>query len=120
MKKIVLVVLATMVMTACFAETEEKNAVIQNVENYDMSFDMRRLAVTLDLTMDQMEVVNNIQNSFNDKMHSAATAGIMERASLVDQAVKEDVQNMYYVLNDKQFNTYVDLLNVTLRNKGLR
>ena len=108
-----------MVMTVSFAETEEQNAV-KNVENYDMSFDMRRLAVTLGLTAEQMEAVNDIQDNFKDKMKSAATAEFKERASLVDKAVTKDVHDMYYVLNDKQFSTYVELLNTTLRNRGLK
>ena len=119
MKKFFLLVAATMVMTVSFAETEEQNAV-KKVENYDMSFDMRRLAVTLGLTAEQMEVVNDIQDNFKDKMMSAATAEFKERASLVDKAVTKDVHDMYYVLNDKQFNTYVELLNTTLRNRGLK
>lgn len=122
MKKIALVVLATMVMTVSFAETENENAVqkVQNVENYDMSFNMRRLAVTLGLTAEQMEIVNVIQNSFNEKMLSAASADIEDRPYLVDKAVEEDLQNMYYILNDKQFGTYMSLLNSTLCNRGFK
>lgn len=119
MKRMILLVAAAMVMTASFAETEEQNAV-KNVENYDMSFDMRRLAVTLGLTLEQMEIVNDIQNNFNEKMHTAAKANFEERADMVDKAVTKDVHDMYYVLNDKQFKTYLTLLNTTLRNKGLK
>ena len=114
-----LLVAATMVLTTSFAETEEQNAV-KNVENYDMTCDMRRLAVTLGLTKDQMEIVNDIQSNFNEKMQTAATADFEERAELVDQAVTKDVHDMYRVLNNKQFNTYMTLLNTTLRNKGLK
>ena len=119
MKKFFLLVAATMAMTASFAETEEQNA-MQKVENFDMSFDMRRLAVTLGLTTEQMEVVSDIQNNFNDKMQSAAKAEFKERADLVDKAVTKDVHDMYYILNDKQFNTYLQLLNATLRNRGFK
>ena len=42
MKKIVLVVTAMMAMTFCYAETEDtNNSVVTNVENYDMTFDLR-------------------------------------------------------------------------------
>ena len=119
MKRMILLVAAAMVMTASFAETEEQNAV-KNVENYDMSIDMRRLAVTLGLTLEQMEIVNDIHSNFNEKMHTAAKADFEERGELVDKAVTKDVHDMYHILNDKQFKTYMTLLNTTLRNKGLK
>ena len=111
MKRMILLVAAAMVMTASFAK---------NVENYDMSIDMRRLAVTLGLTLEQMEIVNDIHSNFNEKMHTAAKADFEERGELVDKAVTKDVHDMYYILNDKQFKTYMTLLNTTLRNKGLK
>ena len=119
MKKFFLLVAATMAMTTSFAETEEQNA-LQKVENFDMSFDMRRLAVTLGLTTEQMEMVSVIQRNFNDKMQTAAKAEFKERASLVDKAVTKDIRDMYYILSDKQFDTYMKLLNATLRNRGLK
>ena len=119
MKKFFLLVAATMAMTTSFAETEEQNA-LQKVENFDMSFDMRRLAVTLGLTTEQMEMVSVIQRNFNDKMQTAAKAEFTERASLVDKAVTKDIRDMYYILSDKQFDTYMKLLNATLRNRGLK
>ena len=50
----------------------------------------------------------------------AATAEADERESMVDQAVKKDVRYMHYVLNDKQYKTYLMLLNATLQNRGLK
>ena len=121
MKKIVLVVTAMMAMTFCYAETEDTNSsVVTNVENYDMSFDLRRLAVTLGLTFDQMEAVRDIQDKFNDDMMSAAAAERNERSELVDQAIRDDVRNMHYVLDKKQFHDYLKLLGTTLHNKGLK
>jgi hypothetical protein len=53
-------------------------------------------------------------------MHTAAKADFEEHGELVDKAVTKDVHDMYYILNDKQFKTYMTLLNTTLRNKGLK
>ena len=118
MKKFVLTVVAMMTMTFGFAETENHRAV-RNVENYDMSFDMRRLAVTLELTFDQMEAVQVIQDNFNEAMLSAADAWGPQSRMLVHQAVRKDVKQMRRVLNDKQYNTYLMLLGTTLHNRGL-
>ncbi len=119
MKKIVLMVVAMMTMTMSFAENENSNAV-KGIEAYDMTVNIRKLAVTLGLTFDQMEAVKDIHHQFSQEMMMAATANSDERESLVDQAVKKDVRYMHYVLNDKQYRTYILLLNTTLHNRGLK
>lgn len=119
MKKIVLMVTAMMTVTFSFAGTENTNSVVTNVENYDMSFDMRRLAAKLDLTSDQMEAVQVIQDNFNDEMKSAATAEVRKRSHKVHHAVRKDIHLMHNVLDKEQFHTYVALLFTTLHNKGL-
>ena len=118
MKKFVLTVVAMMTMTFGFAETENQDAV-RTVKNYDMSFDMRRLAGTLDLTSDQMEAIQVIQDNFNEAMLEAATVPGFQSRMLVRQAVRKDVKQMRRVLNDKQYNTYMMLLGTTLHNRGL-
>ncbi len=119
MKKFVLTVVAMMTVAIGFAETENHRAAVRNAENYDMTFDMRRLAVTLDLTFDQMEALEVIQSNFNEEMQSAATAWGPERRARVHKAVSKDVRQARYVLNDKQYNTYLMLLGTTLHNRGL-
>ena len=101
-----------------FAESEETKSV-KNVEAYDMSVNMRRLSVTLGLTIDQMEVVENIHNTFNAEMQQAASAEEADRQKLVDKAVERDIKWMYYVLDKKQYNDYLTLLTTTLNNRGL-
>ena len=118
MKKIVLTMVAVMTFTIGFAKNESYRAE-RRVANYDMTFDMRRLASTLELNSDQMEAMQVIQNSFNNEMQSAANAQGPERRFKVHQAVRQDVQQTKRVLNDKQFGTYMKLLGTTLQNKGL-
>ena len=118
MKKIVLMVAAMMTMTMSFAENDNSNAV-KGVEAYDMTVNIRKLAVTLGLTFDQMEAVEDIHHQFSQEMMMAAYADDAEREAMVDKAVKKDVRYMHYVLNDKQYRTYLMLLNTTLRNRGL-
>ena len=108
------------VMTMSFANAETDGFKMhRQVTNYDMSFDMHRLAAKLDLTDEQMEAVQVIQQNFNDEVQEAATSRAFERRFLVHQAVKKDVQQMHRVLNNKQFNTYMMLFGTTLKNKGL-
>lgn len=119
MKKFVLMVVAMFTMTMAFAENEN-NSTLNNVEAYDMTVNMRKLAVTLDLTTDQMEAVQDIHTAFCNEMLLAANAHSTERKALVDQAVKKDVRYMGFILDEKQYKKYLTLLNTTLTNRGLK
>ena len=119
MKKIILTVAAAMVMTLGYAKTQKTNAV-KNADNYSITFDLRRLAVTLDLTDYQMEAVRVISDNLNDDLASAAAARRFERPALFHKAIEKDARNMRYVLNDKQYETYMKLLGATLQNKARR
>ena len=119
MKKIVLSVVTMMMFAVSYAETSESNKFNRQPINYDMSLDMHSLAVKLDLDANQMEAVQVIQDCFNDEVQEAATSRGLKRHHLIHQAVRKDAQQMRQVLNDKQYDTYMMLLGVTLRNKGL-
>ena len=119
MKKIVLMVVAMFTMTMSFAENEN-NSAVKSVEAYDMTVNMRKLAVALDLTSDQIEAVQDIHTAFWNDMMLAAYAHADERNAMVEQAVKKDVRYMHYILNEKQYKTYLLLLNTTLKNRGLK
>ena len=115
MKKILLTVVAAMAFTLSFAETKSNSVDTR----YDMSCDMRRLSVLLDLNEWQMDAVEVIHNTFNDDMQALATVKGPRQRHLIRRALSKDAQQMKYVLNDKQLNTYMRLMLVTLRNRKL-
>jgi hypothetical protein len=118
MKRLFLMTLAMLSMTMTFAENENtKN--VNNVEAYDMNVNMRKLSVALGLTTDQMEAVENIHSTFTAEMQMAAHAEENDRQDRVKKAVERDIKWMHYVLNDKQYRTYLVLLNTTLNNRGI-
>ena len=119
MKRLFLMTIAMFSMTMTFAENEEATNVT-NVEAYDMSVNMRKLCVALDLNADQIEAVESIHNTFKAEMRLAAQADANDRQELVNRAVDRDVKWMRYVLNQKQYRTYLMLLNTTLNNRGLK
>ena len=119
MKKIVLMVVAMLSMTMSYAENENAENTL-SVEAYDMTVNMRKLAVTLGMTFDQMEAVEEIHRHFCAEMMFAANANKDEREELVDKAVKKDVRYMRYILDQEQYRKYLILLNTTLRNRGLK
>lgn len=122
MKKIAISVVTMMMVTFGYAETNQGRRMMmmdRQPVSYDMSFDVNRLADKLNLDADQMEMVQVIQNCFNNEVQEAATTRGLQRRHLIHQAVRKDVQQMQRVLNDEQFGTYMMLLGVTLQNKGL-
>ena len=118
MKRLFFVMIAMLSMTMTFAENENTKSV-NNVEAYDMSVNMRKLSVALGLTTDQIEAVENIHNTFNAEMQLAAQADSADRQERVKKAVDRDIKWMHYVLDEKQYRTYLTLLNATLNNRGL-
>lgn len=112
-------VVAMLSMTMSYAENENADNA-QSVKAYDMNVNMRKLAVALDMTFDQMEAVEDIHRTFCAEMMFAAHANKDEREELVDKAVNKDVRYMRYILNQEQYRKYLILLNATLRNRGLK
>jgi hypothetical protein len=115
MKKIVLTMIALMAVTFSFAETKSNDV----DKRFDITCNMHRLAVVLDLNEWQMEAVEAIQNSFTNEMLSLASVKGPQVRHMVHQAVRKDAHQMKRVLNDKQFDTYMLLLVTTLKNKHL-
>ena len=113
MKRLFLTVVAALTLTATFAKDEKANNV-NNANAYDMTVNMSRLSDALKLTVDQVESV-----AFCGEMLIASQANEDDRDALVKKAVNKDLKYMHYLLNDKQYRTYVMILNTTLNNRGL-
>ena len=116
-----------MMLSMTVAMADNANTIVSNDEpslenaNFDMSCDMRRLAVTLGMTSEQMEDAQNIHTQFCDDMLEAGKAGNNDaRRAIMNNAIEKDLRWMRYILTDKQYHKYLTLLNVTLMNKGLR
>jgi hypothetical protein len=118
MKKMILTMVAMLSMTMAFAENENA-ASVNNVEAYDMSVNMNKLAEALALNADQVDAVAEIHHTFSAEMLFAAQYNKEEREARVSEAVSKDIKWMRYVLNEKQMHKYLMLLNATLNNRGL-
>ena len=128
MKKIVLTLVAVMAFTLSFAETKsygtDKSAEgndVSLVNNFNTRFvincDIRRLAAVLDLDEWQTEAVEASLNSFNEDVKSLSAVSGPRLGFQIHQALKKDAFQMRRVLNEQQFNTYMRLLLLTLRNQ---
>lgn len=119
MKKIFLTMVAMLSMSMAYAETENVNSE-NNMKAYDMSVNYTKLAICLGLDLDQMEVVENIHETFCEEMLNAASDTKDDKNERLSSAVKRDLQYMRYVLDDKQYNKYQTLLSITFNNRGLK
>lgn len=129
MKKIALTVVAMMSMTMAFAANGDGNTnkgekspeveAVDMTHNYDMSVNYRSLASALGLNEYQQQAVALIHNKFVDEVKEARHAGAATRQNMVKQAADKELQYMSYVLDNKQYNKFARLLNLTLSNRGL-
>jgi hypothetical protein len=118
MKKMILTMVAMLSMTMAFAEGENATKV-ENVAAYDMSVNMKKLSVALQLTADQIDAVADINHTFAAEMMFAAQYSNDQRDVMVKKAIEKNISWMNYVLNDKQLRVYLTLLNATINNRGL-
>ena len=118
MKKMILTLVAMLSMTTAFAEGEMVMGA-NNMEAYELNVNINKLSEALDLADDQKEAVADIHHTFASELMFAAQYGENDRKKLVARALDNDVKWMRYVLNDKQFRTYLSLLNSTMNNRGL-
>ena len=114
----IMTLVAMLSMTTAFAEDENTNAV-NNVEAYEMSVNMDKLADALHLDWNQREAVENIHHVFNTEMTYAAKYGKNDREAMVKRAIDTDLKRMRSVLNAEQMHTYLMLLNTTINNRGI-
>ena len=119
MKRLFLTVAAMLSMTLTFAENENMNSV-NNAEAYDLSVNMNQLGKTLSLADDQKEAVTEIHRIFCSEMMFATQYSKEECDARVNAAIKKDLGYMNYILTPDQYKKYRMLLNITMRNRGLR
>ena len=113
----ILTLVAMLSMTTAFAEGEMAMGT-SNMEAYELNINMDKLSEALNLADDQKEAVAD-HHTFASELMFAAQYGANDRKKLVARALDNDVKWMRYVLNDKQFRTYLTLLNSTINNRGL-
>ncbi len=119
MKRLFMVVVAMLSMTMTFAENENA-ANLNSTEAYNMTVNMKKLGQALNLSKDQEESFAEIHKTFSAEMLFAAQASGEEREKMVDNAIKKNLAWMDYILNRDQYRRYVQILNVTLVNRGLK
>lgn len=114
MKRLVLLVVVALGMSATgFAGNK--------VEGKDWKVDVNivKLSKYLQLNARQMEEVATISDFFADKVQSASYAKEAKQGKKLREAVYGNFKLMKRTLPEEQYKKYVQLVNITLKNKGL-
>lgn len=116
MKKSILSLVAIFTLSAsAFAVTDEPaNA---NVK-WGTNINVYKLSQYLKLSSSQSEEVYNISEYFTEQMESATTAK-KDKNEKLHNAVYGNLKLMKKTLTPEQYSKYTQLLNVTLKNKGI-
>ena len=105
-----------------YSFAEDTNATeIERIERYDFNVNIKRLSSFLELSKDQVESVESIENEFhNDLMFAAVECNKDNRMKVTENAIEKHIKHMSYILNEKQYRKYLKVLNVTINNRGIR
>ena len=93
---------------------------INNVNNYKMNVNMRKLGETLNISRDQSEKLEYAFHSFNAELMSVSTMTLEDRKPMIDKVVRRNLSVARGILTKAQYRKYLMLINATLRNRGLR
>lgn len=114
MKRLVLMVVVALGMSATsFAGNKVE------CKDWKVDVNVAKLSQFLKLNSRQMEEVASISDYFADKVQSASYAKETKQGKKLREAVYGNFKLMKRTLTDEQYKKYVQLVNVTLKNKGL-
>ena len=120
MKKIILMAVAMLSMTTATFAGNEENAATETAAAYALNINVKSLAETLDLTVDQAEAMKDVQTTFAAEMMNAGQASDADRQALANKAINKDLKYMKVILSKSQYRKYLMLLNTTLVNRGIQ
>ena len=120
MKKCFLMLVMMFTMSV-YSFAEDNNASeAQKIENFEVKINTKKLGQYLELSKDQVESVEAIENEFSsDLMFAAVECNDNNRLSVTQNAISKNIKNMAYILNREQYIKYLKVLNATVHNRGL-
>ena len=72
------------------------------------------------LNSDQKESVEVVHNLFAKEMMNAGASSAEEREDMMQKAITRDLAYMRSILTTEQYRIYLQILNATLKNRGLK
>ena len=120
MKKMIIAVVAIIMATATI-NAQEKLDTVNNVTpiNYDFNINMRSLSRYLNLSADQMDVMEYASDNFGSSVKRLERTKVEKRGARMQKALNINLAFAHKFLDDAQYRKYLALMNNSLRNKGL-
>ena len=112
MKKVILSVMVVLFSTTVFAN-KAKVTKLENVNKFNISINVPSLENYLNLSNVQTEEAAYISEHFTYQLESS------KDKMTVKKAVYVNLKSMKEVLSNKQYKMYLQVMNTTLKNKGL-
>ena len=102
-----------------FAEDNNANEA-QRIERFTINVNTKKLGKYLELSKDQIESVETIEEELaRDLMFAAVECNDNNRIAVTKNAINKNAQYMSYILNKEQYTKYLKVLNITVNNRGL-
>ena len=120
MKKYFLMLVMMFTMSV-YSFAEDNNATeIQRIEKFTVNVNTKKLGKYLELSKDQMESVEVIEEELSrDLMFAAVECNDNNRVAVTKNVLNKNLQHMSYILDREQYKKYVKVLNMTVINREL-
>lgn len=116
-----IIAVAAIMMAAANIIAQEKVETVNNVTpiSYDFNINMRSLSRYLDLTQEQIEVMEYASENFGYSIKRLERTKEEKRGARMQKALNINLAYAHKFLDDKQYRKYLALMNNSLKNKGL-
>ena len=120
MKKVFLMLVMLFTMSV-YSFAEDNNATeIERIERYDIKINTKKLADYLELSTDQLTVVESITEQFSkDMMFAAIECHTGNCKTVTKNVLDKNIKDMSYVLTKEQYHKYLSVLNATITNRKI-
>lgn len=121
MKKMIIAVAAVIMMATANVSAQEKVETVNNATpiNYDFNINMRSLSRYLNLSQDQMEVMEYASENFGFSVKRLERTKAEKRGQRMQKALNINLSYAHKFLDANQYRKYLALMNNSLKNKGL-
>lgn len=117
MKK-VFIMAAIALMATASVKAEEKNQDAVRVD-YNINMNVRALSRCLNLNGEQADVMEYASDMLRDEVSRVRFSKEEKKAARLKRSIAHNLSIAHKHLEDKQYRSYLTLLNQTLNNKGL-
>ena len=117
MKK-VFIMAAIALMATASVKAEEKNQDAVRVD-YNINMNVRALSRCLNLNGEQADVMEYASDMLREEVSRVRFSKDEKKAARLKRAIKHNLAIAHKHLDEKQYRSYLALLNQTLNNKGL-